>query len=121
MKQFLHEEKIAQTLKPFLKEQGLSFVGIDILGDYLQRVGVLGALLHVETLDEEGAEAPQQHSHERVRLELALRDEAVDPRAEGGDQHHGVEVARVVGRDDRRARRQALRAAHDSNQYLQVS
>ena len=52
------------------RERAAAFCGVDEL------VGVLGAFLHVEALDEETAEATEEQPHHRVGEELALGNEA---------------------------------------------
>ena len=77
-----------------------------------QRVGVLGAALHVEALDEHRADASHQRAAEEIVRELALGDEGVVAPGQRRDQHRAVEVARVVRGDDVRAVRQVLEPAH---------
>ena len=47
------DKEITQTLKPFLKELGLYFVGIDIIGEHLTEVNVTSptCLQEINTLE----------------------------------------------------------------------
>ena len=76
-------------------------------------IGMLGAFLYIEALDEVSAQPADEGARDRIFAQLALGHESVVAPRQDGDQHHAVEVARVVGGDDvRAAARQVLQPAH---------
>ncbi|MBW8733160.1 MAG: glutathione synthase [Asticcacaulis sp.] len=51
------DREICETLKPVLKEKGLMFVGIDVIGDYLTEINVTSPTGAVQLKDFEGIDA----------------------------------------------------------------
>src|SRR5437667_180853 len=83
------------------------------LGRLRELVGVLGALLHVEALDELRAQPHDEGARDKALAQLALGDEGVVAPGQDGEQHRAIEVAGVVRRNHHGAgRRQIFPAAH---------
>src|SRR5205807_2749705 len=77
-------------------------------------IGVLGALLHIEALDELRAEAAEEYARDELVAQLALGDERAALPGQQREQHEPVQIARVVGGDDVGGmRRQVFQSAHD--------
>ena len=82
-------------------------------GRLRELVGVLGALLHVEALDELRAQPHDEGARDKALAQLALGDEGVVAPGQDGEQHRAIEVAGVVRRNHHGAgRRQIFPAAH---------
>src|SRR3989442_11658835 len=74
---------------------------------------MLGALLHVEALDELRAEAAEKDPRDEALAQLALRDEGVLVPGQDREQYRAVEIAGVVRRHHIRSiARQVLQPAH---------